>query len=103
MTSADDMNRRAHAYVEARLLARNAALVQRSLAGGWDLELKPWLLDRAMVCLRRGEEPYIPDAELEAAIAGWVPIGEARKKSAAMVHAGNSGHAAQTVASEAMT
>jgi len=96
-------NRRAHSYVEARLLACNAALVLRSLSGGWDLELKPWLLAQAMGCLRGGCEPYISEADLEAAIAGWVEIGRQRKASAAMVHAGNFGRVADRVTSEAMT
>jgi len=72
-TSSDDLVARyrrsavAYDYIKRRMAANDHALWHRTLAGGRDA-LERWMFGRACEQLRAGNDPVIPDAEVDAEI-----------------------------------
>jgi hypothetical protein len=75
----------AYAYVQARMLADNGALLSRSIDGGWQRECRAYLFERACEAIRNGDEPHVSNGELTAKIVGWEVEATARRRSQAAV------------------
>lgn len=80
----DDLVRRSvngHQYVSNRLAANNGELQKRAIEGGYLLDLRRWLFDRACREIRNGNDPYISNADLDDKLRELEEIGRQRKAS----------------------